>query len=43
VAQYGRGNCAQYAANAAYGPVKARLVNNSLVSAKNIIAAIQQH
>ena len=26
VAQYVRGNCAHYAANAAYGPVKARLV-----------------
>ena len=27
------GNCAQYAANTDYGPVKARLANNSLVSA----------
>ena len=29
------GNCAQYAANTNYGPVKARLANNSLVSATN--------
>ena len=32
------GNCAQYAANTDYGPVKARLANNSLTSATNVAA-----
>ena len=41
MAQYGKGNCAQYAANVAYGPIKDRLVNNSLVSVANIISCNQ--
>ena len=41
MAQYGKENCAQYAANVAYGPIKDRLVNNSLVSVANIISCNQ--